>query len=147
MEADQRLVEGIISGMGVKECNPATSPGTKSKPITKEAHKDIMSRRMAGMSEANEEIVRQKAEIDRLSKEISDLYIQLKGGADPINGHLDTTHGSRQDANQIKDDLGKIICIRLKFPMELLQRVTRAQGGRRTSPTKKPPTRNPYPEY
>ena len=59
MEADQRLIEGIITGMGVKDCNPASSPGTKSKPISKEAHKDIMSRRLAGLEESNEKIAHQ----------------------------------------------------------------------------------------
>merc|ERR1712051_1035365 len=50
LEGDQRLVEGIIHGMGVKDASPVSNPGTKAKPVSKEAHKDLMSRRMEGLN-------------------------------------------------------------------------------------------------
>ena len=34
-EADQRLVEAIVEGLGLKDSTPVTAPGTKPKPISR----------------------------------------------------------------------------------------------------------------
>ena len=88
LEGDQRLVEGIIHGMGVKDASPVTSPGTKSKPITKEAHKEMMSRRIVSKEEDSIEIKKQQDEIERLNKRISELCSKLR-----MDNDIDTTSG------------------------------------------------------
>ena len=78
-EADQRLVEGIISGMGVQDCAPSSSPGTKSKPVTKSLHSDMLERRLGGEHGENNAINKLKAKIGQLNTEIARLYAKLKG--------------------------------------------------------------------
>ena len=44
-EADQRLVEAIVTGLGLRDGNAATSPGTKPKPIPRSEAQKVMERR------------------------------------------------------------------------------------------------------
>ena len=45
-EADQRLVEAIIDGLGIKDSNPSTAPGTKPKPISRAEVQNMMEKRL-----------------------------------------------------------------------------------------------------
>ena len=44
-EADQRLVEAIIDGLGLKDSNPMSAPGTKPKPISRAEVQKMMEKR------------------------------------------------------------------------------------------------------
>ena len=154
MEADQRLVEGIVHGMGVKDSNAASSPGTKSKPITKEAHRDMMARRLCDKAADSEEIVKLQSQIEKLNGEISDLHSRLKEShaIDTTTGRMSidlwpfegvgTTGGGTSltsGAVTLKTDLGTSHSLREKVPEDTAakERAQAPSEGTRGSPTRK----------
>ena len=48
-EPDQRLVEAIIDGLGLKGSNTTTTPGTKPRPVQRSEQQLMMERRMSGI--------------------------------------------------------------------------------------------------
>ena len=47
-EADQRLVEAIVDGLGIMGGNTSPCPGTKPKPIQRSEQQLVMERRLSG---------------------------------------------------------------------------------------------------
>ena len=65
-EADQRLVEALIDGLGIVGANTSPCPGSKPKPIPKSDHQVILEKRLAGEGGSNCIIANLKAEIGKL---------------------------------------------------------------------------------
>ena len=62
-EADQRLVEALVHGLGLKDGNTSPTPGTKAKPIKREDHQQIIERRLGDQGGGNCTIANLKAQI------------------------------------------------------------------------------------
>ena len=77
-EADQRLVEAIVAGLGLKEGNAATSPGTKSKPIPRSEQQKMMERRLTEEEGGNCKIANLKAQLGQPKKELKEMIERLK---------------------------------------------------------------------
>ena len=69
-EADQRLVEALIDGLGIKDGNTSPCPGTKPKPVPKAMHQRIMEQRLEGEGGAGSTIANLKSETGRLRAEL-----------------------------------------------------------------------------
>merc|ERR1711884_291175 len=69
-EADQRLVEALIEGLGIRDANTSPCPGSKPKPIPKSDHQVILEKRLAGEGGSDCIIANLKSQIGQLRAEL-----------------------------------------------------------------------------
>ena len=67
-EPDQRLVEAMIDGLGLKGSSAVTTPGTKPKPVPRSQQQMMMERRLSAEDGQNCVIANLKSQIGQLDK-------------------------------------------------------------------------------
>ena len=90
-EPDQRLVEAIIDGLGLKGSNTTTTPGTKPKPVQRSEQQLMMERRMSGEEGSNCIIANLRSQLGQLElalKEAIEARVGTKVGKEEIKEWL-----------------------------------------------------------
>ena len=67
-EADQRLIEAIVTGLKIEGGNTCPYPGSKNRPITKAEQQAMMERRLTEVEGGNCTVSNLKAQIGKLMK-------------------------------------------------------------------------------